>query len=431
MLRFVALRREIVWYAVTVAVTEHAAIASLHTKLSREAVERAKPAASPYRLWDAKVPGLFLRVQPSGVKSWNVQWSRETSKALGKYPILTLDAARVRARAILAEVDKEGAPESVIEKRHDKPRTFGAFVRDHYAPHMEATNKAGAADVALLRTHFAYLDAKPLHAITHVVFDKFRARRLQEGIKPATVNRDLDRIKAALGQAAEWGMVDVNPLAGVERIKRGIEERVRYLTAREAKDLHKALRARETRAVRQRRSFNKWRAARHLDLLPEITGYSDHLMPMTLLALNTGLRRGELTGLTWADINLERRTLTVRATSAKSGKARHIPLNDTARDVLTRWQGQHPEGRLFAVVSVTKAWRALMTAAKIEDFRFHDCRHDFASKLVMAGVDLNTVRELLGHADIKMTLRYAHLAPEHKAAAVELLVKGKHQRAKK
>ena len=74
------------------------------------------------------------------------------------------------------------------------------------------------------------------------------------------------------------------------------------------------------------------------------------------------------------------------------------------------------------LADVKSAWLPLVDAAKVRAFRFHDFRHTFASKLVMAGVDLNTVRELLGHADLKMTLRYAHLAPEHKAAAVAKLV---------
>ena len=74
------------------------------------------------------------------------------------------------------------------------------------------------------------------------------------------------------------------------------------------------------------------------------------------------------------------------------------------------------------MTDIKTAWGNLVKAAYIDDFRFHDLRHTFASNLVMASVDLNTVRELLGHSDIKMTLRYAHLAPEHKAAAVEKLI---------
>jgi site-specific recombinase XerD len=72
--------------------------------------------------------------------------------------------------------------------------------------------------------------------------------------------------------------------------------------------------------------------------------------------------------------------------------------------------------------TIKKGWKTILDAAKIKNFRWHDLRHHFASRLVMSDVDLNTVRELLGHSDMTMTLRYAHLAPEHKANAVEKLV---------
>ncbi|UGB39115.1 site-specific integrase [Frateuria soli] len=392
-------------------------------KLIERTVRTAKPEAKPYEIRDTDLKGLLLRVQPSGAKSFIVEWKRGQRRTLGRYPVMTLEGARRAARAALVEADTHGAPLATINKRATKPGTFGEFMREHYAPHVEATAKAGKFTTALIEKHFGYLYDEPLTAITRAEFDRFKAKRLKAGTNPATVNRDLDRIKAALSKAVEWELLEANPLLGVKRIKREIEERVRYLSPEEEKALRATLELREARFRQRRLSGIAWRKERGREPLKPITGYADHIMPMTLLALNTGMRRGEITQLTWADVDLKAKRVTVRAGYAKSGKARHIPLNSEAVAVLKQWKKQQPVGRLFNLICTAKAWGRLMEKAKLDDFRFHDLRHTFASKLVMAGVDLNTVRELLGHGDIKMTLRYAHLAPEHKAAAVEMLVR--------
>ncbi len=205
---------------------------------------------------------------------------------------------------------------------------------------------------------------------------------------------------------------------------------MRFLSPAEEKRLRLALRDRDASLAAARKSANEWRQARKRTLYPEIaTGaYADHLAPVVLLAMNTGLRRGELLALEWSDINLDARMLTVRRENAKSGKQRHVPLNAEALAVLTQWASQTAgSGSVFGVASVKSGWGSLLAAAKVENFRFHDLRHHFASRLVMGGVDLNTVRELLGHADLAMTLRYAHLAPEHLAAAVEKLAASQHE----
>jgi integrase len=149
------------------------------------------------------------------------------------------------------------------------------------------------------------------------------------------------------------------------------------------------------------------------------------------LAVNTGLRRGELLQLRWRDLHLQRRILTVRGDGPKTRQTRDVPLNSEATRVLKAWRPTvvEPGWCVFGgstestpLGAVKKAWHGALQAAAVTSFRFHDLRHTFASKLVMAGVDLNTVRELLGHKSLAMTLRYAHLAPEYKAAAVEALI---------
>lgn len=393
----------------------------MRDKLTATVATNAKPQAKPYEIADIEMRGLLLRVQPSGVKSWIVTWGRGKRKTLGRFPVITVAAARVQALKALAESASHGAPLAVIDAKAPKPTTLGDYMANRYGPHLAATAKAGKATAAAIQAVFGGWYEKRLDKITLADWDTLKAERLKSKIQPATINRDLDRMKAALSQAVAWGLVPANPLASAKRIKRGIERRVRYLKPNEAKALRAALDAREARRKAERLSWERWRKERGREPLGAFHGYTDHLAPMVLLALNTGLRRGELTQITWGDVDLRAKVLTVRAGYAKSGKERHVPLNKEALAVLKQWHKSRPEGRLFPVAQINTAWERLMTDAKITNFRFHDCRHDFASRLVMAGVSLAVVRDLLGHGSIEMTERYAHLAPEQGARAVELL----------
>ncbi len=153
--------------------------------------------------------------------------------------------------------------------------------------------------------------------------------------------------------------------------------------------------------------------------------YAAHI-PELDLALNTGLRLSEMYGLVWENVNLDRRVLTVPR--SKNGEMRHVPVNVTALAALLQLRERgdgtgavilNPEG---LPLSDPRHWfEAAVRTAKIRDFSWHCLRHTFASRLVMAGVDLRTVQELLGHKNIAMTVRYSHLAPSHTLAAVERL----------
>jgi integrase len=360
--------------------------------------------------------------------TWYVAWARNRELAIGKHPAVTVEAARTQALAILADAASNGTPEAVKPK--SRISTFGDFMREHYEPWVTAERKAGDATVAAIKAQFGDFYTKPLSAFTALRIEKFRADRLRDGVKPATVNRDLVRIRAALSKAVEWGILTEHPLAAVKRSKGDDDDRVRYLSKAEEKQLRAALVARDTERRMRRLSGNDWNAERGHDTrrVWARDEFTDHLRPMVLLALNTGLRRGELFGLLWTDVDLHRNVLTVRASTSKGQRTRRVPLNSEARDAIVRWRKSGDgQGLVFQgdegarMTNINKSWASLTTKAKLSNFRFHDCRHHFASQLVMAGVDLYTVKELLGHSDFAMTQRYAHLAPEHKAAAVAKL----------
>ena len=147
--------------------------------------------------------------------------------------------------------------------------------------------------------------------------------------------------------------------------------------------------------------------------------------PLITVAVFTGVRRGELLGLKWRDLDFNQGLIHLLVT--KNGKQREVPMNEQVRQALLSIR-KHPKCPYVFVKrngeplkDVRRGFTAALKGAGIKDFRFHDLRHTFASQLAMSGVDLNTIRELLGHSDLKTTLIYAHLSKDHKLRAVKLL----------
>jgi integrase len=286
-------------------------------------------------------------------------------------------------------------------------------------------NRPRSADYTLARLKrcFGKWKHKRLGEITTEFVEDWKVARLKEGLAPATVLRDVAALSGVLTRAVKMGKLETNPVRNVDKPRIDRRPKVRYLSADEESRVRTALEQRDEEALAARKSANEWRRARQRDLLPEPERFADHLAPAVLLSINTGLRRGELLSLSWTDIAMEEKLLTVRGASAKSGDTRYIPLNDEALKLLKDWRKDSVDGqRVFSVeTSFKTSWSALLERAKVTRFRWHDLRHHFASRLVQAGVPLNTVRELLGHGSLAMTLRYAHLAPNQTRDAVAKL----------
>lgn len=407
--------------------------------LVRHLREHAPSVVIDYRC--PALPGFVLRARPSGVHSWRVQLANRRWLSLGRLDEVGLGDARHAAQARRAQA----ALGQDIPRRKPAPCvTLRTFLDDTYDAWMKSTYGSRTYQVCSIRAAFRDLLDLPLSEFTtarvdrwrtlrkyrHVSADASAAARTRE-VSRTTIKNNIAALRGALNRATEWGIVPSMPLG---RVRLGATDEnpvVRYLGAHEEARLRSALATRDDRRRAGRQSANAWRRERNYKEFPAHGIYTDHITPIVLLALNTGLRRGELLRLRWRDIDLERRILTVTGEDAKTRQTRHVPLNSEAANVLRVWAPPLIDGdeylfggaeELKPLVAIRKTWVTVLQAASVNRFRFHDLRHTFASKLVMAGVDLNTVRELLGHKSVAMTLRYAHLAPEHKAAAVEVLV---------
>jgi integrase len=405
-------------------------------KLTKRFCDSLRPRERAYDARDTALKGLLLRVEPSGTKTFWLSYTlagRKNRFKLGGYPNLSAEGARAVAKATTGDIARgvDPAARKKAERAQadrDRLATLKTFLDDRYEPYALGSMKSGAQQLVRIRSDFADRLDKPMTTLTTFWAEGLRRQWKKDGKAAKTINRDFQRIEAVLARAVQWKILDTHPLADFKPLKTDQGGRVRYLTAAEEAELRKALVAREARMRAERIRMNTWRIERHMDTLPDRDGdHLDHLRPLVLLALNTGMRRGELFSLKWENVRLGEKWLTVIAATSKSGQTRRIPLNAEALTVLTAWRERQEDtdGLVFPGVdgerfnNINKSWNGVVKNAGLENFKFHDLRHSFASRLVQSGVDLNTVRELLGHKDIQTTQIYAHLDPENLVTAVE------------
>ena len=233
--------------------------------------------------------------------------------------------------------------------------------------------------------------ASQLSAITPLEIDAYLTTRAS-ACRPASVNRETQVLRHMFKQAIAWGKALDNPVAHVRPLRVN-NRRLRYLSKEEISSL--------------------------LDAADDI------LQPIVLAALHTGLRRGEMLALTWRDIDL--RQGVVRVVHSKNGERREIPMNRTLRETLEGLPRRVDSDIVFPAqsgqtrVNLRGRFQRALREAGIEEFVWHDLRHTFASYLVMSGVPLTSVKELMGHKTLAMTLRYAHLAPDFQREAITRL----------
>lgn len=414
--------------------------------------------SKPREVYDTRDSGFMLRQQPSGQISFYVRYrapldGRQTRSIIGKYQrsadgkeVTSLVEIRKQARAVLHRIQAEKI-DPVALRREEKAAaqnelTLDQFLKSHYEPEIKRTKRTGIDMVRRLRYCFSSLIDRQLREFTKQRILDWRLKRLDEvdedgraKVSFNTVNKDIRQLRTAFAFAVENDLISAIPFPKIKPLDETDEKRVRFLSEDEENRLRGALDRREDKRRAGRESANSLRLRYGKKVLHPMSGaFTDSLKPRIIVSINTGVRKSELLSLKWGSIDWDAKLMTVHAWTAKSKVTRRINLNSEAMATLTAWRDQranaHPDGWIFPGKvpgrpqnEIKTAWKNLLEDAEIKDFHWHDQRHHFASRLVIEGVDLNRVRELMGHKTLAMTLRYAHLAPGHTAQAVETIVR--------
>ena len=305
--------------------------------------------------------------------------------------------SKTLAEMALKKRQIEVAENRFLDVKKEQKVKFKDFAQTYAETYGKKKRSWDSTDEHYLKKLTSFFGDKYLHEITPFLVQKYQTQRRQEKtnrgglVSVAYVNRELACLKCMFRLAIEWDHATENPVKKIKFEKEN-NSRVRFLEKEELKKV--------------------------LDFC------GPRLKPVVILAVNTGMRKAEIQNLKWRDVDIQRGFLTLYST--KNGETRRVPLNNTAKEALMS-VSKHPESPYIFCntdgihYNFSGVFEKALGKAGIKDFRFHDLRHTAASYLAMSGVDLNTIRDILGHKSLDMVLRYAHLSPTHQANAVSRL----------
>ena len=278
-------------------------------------------------------------------------------------------------------------------------RTFEELA-EKYETQVFKELKCWRSSISYLNQLKGFFGEYRLTEITPALIDDFRQMRKKQGVKPSTINRQFKILRRMLNLARKrWQWIKETPT--IEMEQNADTKRVRHLSFEEFNKLLKCC--------------ESW------------------LRDIVIIAAWTGLRQGNILNLKWNQVDLMAKVITLNGKETKNKEDLRIPIASHAYNVLEVTMKKNDSkspyvfndnnGMLFKAGRIQLNFKKALKCAEIEDFRFHDLRHCFASWHRQSGVDLDTLAELMGHKDTRMTRRYAHITPVHLRKAVELLEK--------
>ncbi|MEH6526538.1 MAG: tyrosine-type recombinase/integrase [Sneathiella sp.] len=374
-------------------------------KLIKRFVDSAplpQPGEKDIMLWDEEIKGFGIRIKPTGVKSYLVQYrndGRSRRLTLGKHGTITAEEARQLAKEHLGDVAKGNDPaEEKLQKR--KAPTFAQLAEDYMERHAKPNKRP-----ASIKTDQATIDKILLPKLANRKVREIRQRDIEQVIlrlqkTPYRANRVRALLSKLFSLAESWGWCDKNPVRGVQKFPE--HKRDRWLSEDELK-----------------------RLALVLEHHP-----NKRAVTIVRLLILTGARRGELMKAKWEDFDLQRGVWSKPAHTTKQKRTEHVPLSEDALIILKDWLNDAPSKMSYIfpgdtsdqpITDIKHFWEGVREAADLADVRIHDLRHTFASHLVSSGVSLPIVGRLLGHTQPQTTQRYAHLADDPLREAANIM----------